>query len=112
MVILLFSLYESITLWPKVMTYARFPHDPVRIFGLALAAFITASMARRSPFPADRVVFSAITVISVLTAVRMAHLTSLAMLVVRAAEGSMWTIAAAASLVVLVRGSTKVDRDG
>ena len=101
---LLFCLYESITLWLIVTKYDRFPHDAVRIFGLAFAAFVTASIARRSTFSADRVVFVAITVVSVLTAVRMAYLTSLAMLLVKVAEASMWTIAATVCLVVLLRG--------
>ncbi len=102
--ILLFCLYECVTLWLTITKYSRFPHDPVSIFGLTFAAFITASITFRSSFFADQIVFGAITVTFVLTAVRMAHLTSLAMLTVKGGVALMWTVAAAVTLAVLLRG--------
>ena len=39
--------------------YRWFPHDSVSIFGLAFCIFVTASVAYRSPFSLDRVVFGA-----------------------------------------------------
>lgn len=101
--ILLVCLYETVTVWMTVMKYNRHPYTPVGVLGLAFAAFITTSIAYRSRFIADRVVFGAFTVISLLTAVRMTGLTSVAMLAVNATEASMWTIAAAVSMTVLLR---------
>ena len=102
--------YESVVLWLTITKYSIHPHDPVGIVGLAFAAFIAAAITYRSPFFADRVVFGALALISALTAVRMAHLTSLAMLTVKAAEALLCTIAATVSLVVLLRGLKTLDR--
>jgi hypothetical protein len=102
--ILIFSSYECVTLWLTITKYGRFPHDPVSIFGLAFAVFITASITWRSQLSADRMIFGAITATLVLTAVRMAHLTSLAMLAIKTAEALIWTIAAGIGLVALLRG--------
>ena len=96
--------YETFALWTTVTKYSRHPSTAVGISALAFAALITASITCRSKFFADRVVFGAITVISVLTGVRMTHLTSVAMLTVNAAEASMWTIAATVNMLVLLRG--------
>ena len=102
--ILLVCLYETVTVWMTVMKYNRHPSSPVGVLGLAFAVFITVSIAYRSPFVADRLVFGAFTVVSVLTATRMTRLTSLAMLAVNATEALMWTIAAVVSMTVLLRG--------
>lgn len=102
--LLLVFLYEAITLWPAITKYARFPKSSLTILGLVIAVFITTSIAYRSSFVADRIVFGAITIISVLTAIRMAPLSSREMLCVRTLEALMWTLAAIATLVVLLRG--------
>jgi len=102
--ILLFCSYECVTLWLTITKYSRFPHDPVSTFGLAFAVFITASITWRSHLSADRMIFGAITVTLVLTAVRMAHLTPLAMLATKIAEAMVWTIAAGIGFIVLLRG--------
>jgi hypothetical protein len=101
--ILLACLYETVAVWTTVLKYNRHPYNLVGVLGLAFAAFITISIAYRSPFITDRVVFGAPTVISFLTLTRMARLTSITMLAVNSAEGSMWTIAAAVSMMVLLR---------
>ena len=101
---LLFCGFESVTSWLNLTRYLRFPHDPVHVFGLAFATFITASIAYRSPLFADRVLFGAATVAFVLIAVRIAPLASLSMLAVETAEALMWTVAATVSVAVLVRG--------
>src|ERR1700733_3209111 len=102
--ILLACLYETITTWRVVEKYNRHPYSTAGFLGLAFAAFITISIAYRSRFIADRLVFGAITVISFLTAARMTNLTSPAMLAVNGAEASMWTVAVVVGMTVLVRG--------
>jgi hypothetical protein len=108
----LLCLYQCVTLWLTVAKYGRFPHDPGSIFGLTSATFIAAAITFRSPFRADRIVFGAITVTLVLTAVRMAHLTSFAMLTVKGAETLVWTGAAVVSLAVLLRGFNISHKNG
>jgi hypothetical protein len=110
--ILLFCLYQCVMSWLTIARYGRFPHDPVSIFGLTLAAFIAAAITFRSSLFADRLVFGAITVTLVLTAVRMARLTSSEMLVVKGADALMWTAAAAVSLAVLLRGFNISHKNG
>jgi len=99
--VLLFCAYESVTVWLTITKYARFPHDPVSLFGLALAAFITTSISLRSRFLVDRVVFGAVTLTLLLTATRLARLSSDTMVAVKAAEALVWTIAAVVCLAVL-----------
>ena len=101
--ILLVCLYEAVAVWTTVTQYNSHPYTPVGVLGLAFAAFITISIAYRSSFVTDRVVFGALTVISFLTMTRMTRLSSVAMLAVNSAEGSMWTIAAAVSMMALLR---------
>jgi len=110
--ILLFCLYQSVTVWLTVTKYVRFPHDPVSIFGLAVAACITTSVTWRSQLFADRLIFGGVTITLVLTAVRIAGLTRTEMLTVKAAEALLWTITAAICVVVLLRGSENVRGNG
>jgi hypothetical protein len=56
------------------------------------------------PIWGDRVVSAAAAVAFVLQAAKMAHLTRPAMLAVAVAESLMWTVAAMACLILLVRG--------
>ena len=100
---LLFCSYVAVASWLTITQYGKFPHDPFRIFGLAFVVFCCASIAYRSSFSADRGAFGAATAAIILMGVRMATLTPLAMLAVGAAESLMWTIAAAVTLVALVR---------
>ena len=110
--VLIFCSYECVTLWSTILKYSRFSHDPVSIFGLAFAAFITASVTFRSPFFADRIVFGAITVTFMLTGGRIANLTSLAMLTVKGTEALMWTVATTVSLAILLRSFNISRRHG
>jgi len=103
---LLFCGWQGTTSWLTVTRYLRFPHDPVDIFGLALATFITASIAYRSPLFADRAVFGLATAVLVLMAVLVAPLPPHWMLAVKTAEALIWTIAAPLCAVGLLRGST------
>jgi hypothetical protein len=106
--VLLFCLYQSVTVWLTVTRYVRFPHDPVSIFGLVFAAFITGSVTWKSQLSADRLVFGGVTITLALTAVRIAALTRLEMFTVKAAEALLWTITAGVCVFVLVRGVEKV----
>ena len=108
---LLFCSYESVSSWLTITKYGRFPHDPVTVFGLAFVVFCSTSITFRSPFFADRVAFGAITVTFLVMAMRMAPLTSVAMLAAKAIEALMWTIAATVSLVVLLRGLKTLHRN-
>lgn len=110
--VLLFCLYQSVTVWLTVAKYVRFPHDPISIFGLAFAAFITGSITWRSQLSADRLIFGGVTVTLVLTALRIAGLTRTEMLAVKAGEALLWTIIAAVGLVVLVRGPENLRGNG
>ena len=109
--IFLFCSYVSVASWLRLARYARFPHDPVTVFGLAAVIFITASISYRSRFAADRVVFGSATAAFVLMGVRMAPLNQHAMSLVEAVEGLLWTIAAAVCLVVLLRYFMPSPRD-
>jgi hypothetical protein len=110
--VLLFCLDQSVTVWLTVTRYVRFPHDPVSIFGLALAAFITTSITCRSKLSVDRLIFGGITITLVLTALRIARLTTTAMVTVKAVEALLWSITAAVGAFVLVRGSEHVRGNG
>jgi len=109
--IFLFCIYVSVASWLRVAKFARFPHDPVTIFGLAVVIFITASISYRSRLSADRVVFGSATVAFVLMGVRMAPLDRHAMSGVEAVEALVWTIATAVCLVVLLRSFMILRRD-
>jgi hypothetical protein len=99
--IFLASSFQSIASWLTIAKYHRFPHDSISIFGLACALFVAASIAYWSPFVGDKAVFGSAAAAFVLMAVRMAHLTRLAMLTVYIAESSMLTFAAATCLILL-----------
>jgi len=66
--------------------------------------FITVSIAYRSSFWADRVVFGAVAGAFALVVVRAVSLTPAAMFAVDVACAFMWTIAGFVSLIVLARG--------
>jgi hypothetical protein len=101
----IFFLSVSAWSWLTVTRYERFPHDPIHIFGVLFSVFITVSIAYRSPFWADRVVFGAAAAASLLIAVTVTSLSPLAMFAVNVACAFMWTIAGLVSLIVLARGS-------
>ncbi len=90
--------------WLGIAKPTAFPRDLVHIFGLAFSIFITTSITYRSPFAGDRVVFGTATAAFVLAGVTAAFsLGPSAISVVAVVESLMWTIAAVASAVVLVR---------
>ena len=102
---LLFCGFESVTSWLNLTRYLRFPHDPVHVFGLAFATFITASIAYRSPLFADRVLFGSRNRRLSTNGGADCASASLSMLAVETAEALMWTVAATVSVAALVRAS-------
>ena len=108
---LLFFAVESVWSWLSIRR-VQLPENPASIFGLVniffymLLTFAIVSVAYRSRFWGDRVVFGIFAGVIVLIAVKAAvPLTRQSMLAVNVAKSSMWTIAALVSLSVLVRGS-------
>lgn len=108
---LLFFAVESVWSWLSIRR-VQLPENPASIFGLVniffymLLIFAIVSVACRSRFWGDRVVFGIVAVVTVLIAIKVTMpLTRPSMLVVNVAKSSMWTIAALVSLNVLARGS-------
>jgi hypothetical protein len=108
---LLFFATESVWSWLSIRR-VQLPENPANIFGLVniffymLLIFAIVSVAYRSRFWGDRVVFGIVAAVTVLIAIKVTvPLTRPSMLVVNVAKSSMWTIAALVSLNVLARGS-------
>ena len=107
----LFFAVESVWSWLSIRR-VQLSENPASIFGLVniffytLLIFAIVSIAYRSRFWGDRVVFGIFAGVTVLIAIKVTvPLTRPSMLVVNVAKSSMWTIAALVSLSVLVRGS-------
>lgn len=101
------SLYGSVVSWLSVGAPAGHRPGgggPILIFGLACAIFISASIALRSKFLWDRVVFGALAGALSLAAVRLIPPPTVGVLLaVNLAKALLWTTAASASLSILVR---------
>jgi len=107
----LFFAVESVWSWLSIRS-VQLPENPSSIFGLVniffytLFIFAIVSIAYKSRFWGDRVVFGIVAVVAVLIAIKATvPLTPASMLAVNETKSSMWTIAALVSLSVLVRGS-------
>jgi hypothetical protein len=107
----LFCAVESVWSWLSIRR-VQLPENPASIFGLVNIFFYTllifgiVSIAYRSRFWGDRVVFGICAGVAVLIAIKATvPLTPPSMLAVNETKSSMWTIAALVSLSVLVRGS-------
>jgi len=107
----LFFAVESVWSWLSIRR-VQLPENPASIFGLVNILFYTllilaiVSIAYRSRFWRDRVVFGIFAGVTVLIAIKATvPLTRPSMLAVNVAKSSMWIIAALVSLSVLVRGS-------
>jgi hypothetical protein len=106
-----FFAVESVRSWLSIRR-VQLPENPASFFGLvniffySLFIFAVVSVAYRSRFWADRVVFGIFAGVTVLIAIKATVLlTRPSMLAVNIAKSSMLTIAALVSLTVLVRGS-------
>lgn len=107
----LFFAVESVWSWLSIRR-VQLPENPASIFGLVniffytLLIFAMVSIAYRSRFWGDRVVFGIFAGVTVLIAIKATvPLTRPSMLAVNVAKSSMLTIAALVTLDVLVRGS-------
>jgi hypothetical protein len=107
----LFCAVESVWSWLSIRRF-QLPENPASFFGLFDIFFYTLltlgilSIAYRSRFWGDRVVFGIVAGVIGLIAVKATvPLTRPSMLAVNVAKSSMWTIAALTCLSVLVRGS-------
>lgn len=101
-IVLLFCLIESVWSWVSVTRGVRHHEDLINILLFAFVIFIAISIAYRSSFWADRIVFGAVAGAFALIVVRGAtSLSPAAMFAVNVACALMWTIAASVSLLVL-----------
>ena len=107
-----FILFSGLAAWSWASITSSHQLLPVHLGGLLFSAFITGSIAYRSPLSVDRIAFGAVTVAFLLTAVAArAPLSRTALLVLGGAESLMWTFAAAVALAALVRGSQNAHKD-
>ena len=103
-ILTLFLLLAFFSVWSWTSIRTDHPvHDPIHLGGLGFSIFITASIAYRSPLGADRFVFGAAAAAFSLAGIAMAPLDQTAIVIARASESLMWTVAAAGSFVVLLR---------
>ena len=107
----LFFVVDSVWSWLSIRRI-QLPENPASIFGIVnilVYTFLILAMvftAYRSQFWGDRVVFGILAGVTVLIAIKATvPLTRPSMLVLNVAKSSMLTIAALASVSVLVRGS-------
>ena len=110
--VVLFCAVESVWSWLSIRR-VQLPENPASIFGLVniffytLLIFAIVSIAYRSRFWGDRVVFGIVAGVAVLIAIKATvPLTPPSMLAVNETKSSMLTIAALVGLGVLVRGSS------
>jgi len=90
--------------WVSITRGVRHREDLINILFFVFVIFITVSIAYRSSFWADRVVFGAVAGAFALVAVRAASFPPTAMFALDVAHAFMWTIAGFVSLIVLARG--------
>lgn len=99
----LFCLVESVWSWASIARGIGYRVDLVTALFSLLLVFIVGSIAYRSSFWGDRVVFSAIAGVFALAVVRAAPFPPTAMLALDVAHAFAWTIAALMSLIILAR---------
>jgi hypothetical protein len=103
--VLLALSFITVQSWLRITRPSPFPRDPVELFGLAFSIFITACIAFRSSFAWDRTVFGVALIALVMAGITgVFSLAPSVMFAFAAAKAIMWTTAAVASAVVLVRG--------
>jgi hypothetical protein len=100
----LFCLIETVWSWAEIARDSRHREDLITALFSLVLTFIAISIAYRSSFWADRVVFGALAGVGALIAVRAVSLPPTAMFAVDVAYAFMWTIAGVVSLIVLARG--------
>jgi len=100
----LFCIVESVWSWASIARGVRHREDLINILFFVFVIFIIVSIAYRSSFWADWVVFGAVAGAFALVLVRAVSLTPAAIFAVDVAHAFMWTIAGFVSLIVLARG--------
>jgi hypothetical protein len=109
----LLCLISSVRSWTSIARGV--PHREyvfsINTLFLALPLFIVVSIAYRSSFWADRIVFGALAVVGALVVARALHLTPAAMSAVDVTSAFMWTIAGVVSLIVLARSFSTSHRN-
>jgi hypothetical protein len=100
----LFCFVESVWSWASIARGVRHRVDLITALFSLFLIFIAVSIAYRSPFWADRVVFGAIAGAFALIAVRAASFSPTAMFALDVGDAFMWTIAACVSLIALALG--------
>jgi hypothetical protein len=94
--------------WASITECVRHREYPINIFFFAFVIFIAISIAYRSSFWADRVVFTAVAGVFALIAIKaIVFLTPLTILSVNITKSTMWTIAALFSLIALMRRTSR-----
>ena len=106
----LFCLVEAVWSWGSIAGSVRHRVDLLTALFSLFLVFIGVSIAYRSSFWADRVVFGAIAGAFALIAVRATPLPPTVMLALCRAYAFMWTIAALTSLLILVRNTRTLRR--
>jgi hypothetical protein len=100
-VVLLTCLYGTGASWLSIGQHVGRREDLVDIVSSAFVIFIAVSIAYRSSFWPDRIVFGAIAGAFALVIIRVASLTPAAMLALDVGHALMWTVAASVSLIAL-----------
>jgi hypothetical protein len=99
--VLILCLVASVWSWILIAKGVRHGEGLVNVLFFAVGIIISISIAYRSRFWPDRLVFGAIASAFALVVVRAAPLLPGVRLAVDVSHASMWTIAALASLIVL-----------
>lgn len=106
--VVLTSLYGSVVSWLSLNgleKHFQAGRMPILTLGLVCAIFISTSIAIRSKFRGDRVVFGALAGAFVLATIKLVlPLATEGLLAINTVKALLWTIAVLASVVVLIRG--------
>jgi hypothetical protein len=100
-----FCILESIWSWTSIARGTHYGENVSALPFFVFLLFVAVSIARRSSFWADRVVFWTIAGICVLASVRTFALTPESRFIINTLHALMWTTAGFVSLMVLIRGS-------
>jgi hypothetical protein len=100
---LLLCSYNIEAAWITTTKHLSFQHDLLHVFGVAFSIFICGSIAYRSRFLGDRIVFGVGGTALIVVAVKMAPIPRVVFLVAGVTEILMWVMATAVCFIILVR---------
>lgn len=98
----LFCLIEAVWSWANIVRGFRHHTDLTTALFSMFLSLIAVSIAFRSSFRADRVIFGTFAVVGALIAASAAPLTPTAMLAVEVAKSGMWSFSTLVGLAILV----------